>query len=49
MASIPHDGPADVFSWKGGILKEYWDCILNDLIWSENDGKGHRSDLIAWP
>ena len=32
VAVIAHYGSAAVFSWKGEILKEYWDCILNALI-----------------
>ena len=32
VAVITHDESAAVFSWKGDILEEYWDCILNALI-----------------
>ena len=46
LAVIKHDESADVFFWKGESLKEYWDCILNDLIQPEDYGKGHRPDLI---
>ena len=28
-------------------IKEYWDCILTVLIHPEDDGKGHRPDLIV--
>ena len=45
MAVITHDESADIFSWKGEIIEYYWYCILNDLIYLENDGKGHRPDL----
>ena len=47
MAVIMHDESAAVFSWKGESLEEYWDCTLNDLIQPEDDGKGHRPDLIV--
>ena len=43
---IAYDESAAVFSWKGDILEEYWYCILNALIQIEDDGKGHRPDLI---
>ena len=32
VAVIAHDESADVFSWKGDSLEEYWDYILNTLI-----------------
>ena len=48
VASIAHAGSAAVFSRKGESLEEYWDCILNDLIWPEDDGKGHRPELIVY-
>ena len=35
-----------MFSWKGESLEEYWDWILNALIQPEDDGKGHRPELI---
>ena len=47
MYFITHDEYAAVFSWKGESPKEYWYCILNALIQTEDDGKGHRPDLIA--
>ena len=47
VAVITHDESAVVFSWKGNSLEDYWDCILNDLIYTEDNGKGHRSDLIV--
>ena len=43
---ITHDESAAVFSWKVESIEEYWYCILNDLIYPEDDGKGHRPDLI---
>ena len=46
MAVITHDESADVFPWKGESLEECWYCILNVLIWPENDSKGHRPELI---
>ena len=42
-----HYESADVFYWKGQILEEYWDCILNALTHPQDDGKGHRTDLIV--
>ena len=47
MYFITHDEYAAVFSWKGESPKEYWYCILNALIQTEDDGKGHRPDLIV--
>ena len=47
VAVITHAKYAAVFSRKGDSLEEYWDCILNALIQQEDDGKGHRSDLIV--
>ena len=47
VAVITHDESAALFSWKGESLKEYWDCILNALVYPEYDGKGHRPDLIV--
>ena len=47
VAVIIHDESAAVISWKGDILKEYWYCILNALIYQEDDGKGHKPDLIV--
>ena len=47
MAVIMHDESAAVFSWKGDNIKEYWDCILNDLIYLEDDGKGNIPNLIV--
>ena len=46
VAAIMHVEYAAVFSCKGESLEEYWDCILNALIYPEDDGKGHRPDLI---
>ena len=45
-SAITHDESAAVFSWKGEILEEYWDWILNALIWPEDYVKGHIPDLI---
>ena len=47
MAVITHDESDAVFSWQGEILEEYWDCILNDLIQPEHDGRGCRTDLVV--
>ena len=47
VAVITHDESAAVFYWKGDILEEYWDCILNALIQPESGGNGHRPDLIV--
>ena len=46
VAAITHDEPGALFYWKGESLEEYWDCILNALIWQEDDGKEYRTDLI---
>ena len=46
VAVITHDESAAVFPWKGKRLDEYWDFILNALIQPEDNGKGHRTDLI---
>ena len=35
-----------MFLWKGEIPEEYWDYILNALIYLDYDGKGHSPDLI---
>ena len=48
VAVITHDESAAVFSRKGEIFEEYWYCILNDLIYLEDGGKGHRPDLIVY-
>ena len=48
MDVITNDESAAVFSWKGECLEEYWYCILNALIQPEDDGKGHRPDLIFY-
>ena len=47
MDVITHDEYAVVFSWKGESLEEYWECILNDLIQTEDDVKDHITDLIV--
>ena len=47
MAVMTHYESDALFSWKGESLKEYWGCILNALIYPEDDGKGHRPDLIV--
>ena len=47
VAVIKHDEPAAVFPWKSESLEEYWDWILNALIYPEDDGKGHIPDLIV--
>uniref|UniRef100_A0A6T6GTJ7 Adenosylhomocysteinase n=1 Tax=Craspedostauros australis TaxID=1486917 RepID=A0A6T6GTJ7_9STRA len=46
-AAIARDESAAVFAWKGESLEEYWECTLNALTWSEDDGKGHGPDLIV--
>ena len=48
MAVITHDESATVFSRKGESFKDYWDWIINALIYPEDDGKGHRPDLIVY-
>ena len=48
MDVITHDGSAAVFSWKAESLEEYWYCILNALVYPEDDGKGHIPDLIVY-
>ena len=47
VAVIKNYECAAVFSCKDEILKEYQDYILNALIYPEDDGKGHRPDLIV--
>ena len=47
VSVITHDESASLFFWKVDTLKEYWDCILNALIKTDDDGKGHRPDLIV--
>ena len=47
MAVITRDKYATVFSWKGESIKEYWWCIMNLLICTEDDCKVHRPDLIV--
>ena len=47
VAVITNYEYAAVFSCKVESLKEYWDYILNALIYPEDDGKGHRPDLIV--
>ena len=47
MAVITCDKYATVFSWKGESIEEYWECIMNLLICTEDDCKGHRPDLIV--
>ena len=44
---IMHDESADVFSWKGESIEEYWYCILNASIQPEDDDKGHIPKLIV--
>ena len=47
VAEIVHGESDSVFTWKGGGLDECWECTLNDLIWTEDSGKGHIPDLIV--
>ena len=44
---ITHDEYAAVFSRKGESLKKYRERILNVWIYPEDNGKGHRYDLIV--
>ena len=37
-----------MFSWKGESLGEYWDYILDSLIYPEDCVKGHIPDLIFY-
>ncbi|GKY95617.1 adenosylhomocysteinase 2 [Mayamaea pseudoterrestris] len=46
-AAIARDESAAVFAWKGETLEEYWECTLNALTWSSDDGKGQGPDLIV--
>ena len=32
VAVITHDESIAMFPWKGDVIEEYWDCILNALI-----------------
>ena len=48
VAYIKFGESATVFSYKGESIEEYWECIMNDLIWPEDDFKGHRPDLIVY-
>ena len=47
VAVITHGESSAVFSWKGESVEEYWDCILNALIYPEDYGKGYRPNLIV--
>ena len=47
VAVITRDKYANVFSWKGESIEEYWECIMNLLIWTEDGCKGHRPELIV--
>jgi len=46
-AAIARDGSAAVFAWKGESLEEYWECTLNAVCWTEDDGKGFGPDIIV--
>ena len=48
MAIIMHDESDAMFSWKGDSIEEYCDCILNALIQTKDDGKGHRPELVVY-
>ena len=48
MAVINHDESAAVFSWKGESIEEYWECIMNLLICTEDDCKGHRPEVTVY-
>ena len=45
---ITHDESAGVLSWKGESLEEYWGCILNALIYPDDDGECHKPDLVVY-
>ena len=45
-AVITHGESAAVFSWNGESLKEYWECILDALMYPEDGGKYQRPDPI---
>ena len=47
MDVITHNASTAVCFWKGESIDNYWDCILNSLIYPEDDGKSHRPDLIV--
>ena len=47
MTVITHDKYSAVFYCKGDSIEEYWEYILNALVYTEGDGKGHRPDLIV--
>ena len=47
MAVITPDESAAMLSYKGEIIEEYRDLIMNALIQMQDDGKGHRPDLIV--
>jgi len=46
-AAIARDESAAVFAWKGETLEEYWECTLNAITWTTDDGKGDGPDLIV--
>ena len=48
LDSIMGDKSAAVFPWKGEFLWKYWDCIMNALMWPEDDSKGHIPDMIVY-
>jgi adenosylhomocysteinase len=45
-AAIAYSNTAAVFAWKGETLQEYWDCTLNAITWTADDGKGDGPDII---
>jgi len=46
-AAVVAKGTAAVFAWKGETLEEYWECTMNALFWSADDGKGRGPDMIV--
>jgi adenosylhomocysteinase len=46
-AAVAAAGTSAVFAWKGETLEEYWECTLNAVTWSSDDGKGTGMDIIV--
>ena len=46
VAIIMPDGSGAFPPWKGESFGEYWYCILDALIYPEDDGNGHISYLF---
>ena len=47
MSVITHDESAAVLPFTADSIDEYWEWILNDLIYPENDGNGQKPYLIV--